>query len=252
MSRALESISEQRLLKLTELLQKLHCEEVLLDKNLSKNEFIQRTLFVDQALTHSSAKAKYNYEDLEFFGDAVLRLAATEFLEKYYPNVKLGKKSELRAHIVSDKFLQKVGQHFNISAYTSKSHKLEKAALAKIETDATEALIGAMYKCLNSTTIIHQWLIPSWQSEIKKFTNQPFSFNCKSGLQEWSQAQDLGLPIYVTEEQSKNHGHPERFRSVVRVKDRIESQGTGKSRKEAEEQAACKALKELNQDPAVI
>ena len=55
----------------------------------------------NQAFIHSSKEKIYNYETLEFFGDAVLRLAASNFIEKKYPQMSVGERSELRAQIVS-------------------------------------------------------------------------------------------------------------------------------------------------------
>jgi len=63
----------------------------------------------NQALTHSSDNKIINYEKLEFFGDAVLRLAASNFIEKKYPQMSVGERSELRAQIVSDEWLTKLG-----------------------------------------------------------------------------------------------------------------------------------------------
>ena len=68
----------------------------------------------NQALTHSSDDKKINYEKLEFFGDAVLRLAASNFIEKNYPQMSVGERSELRAQIVSDEWLTKLGKRWAI------------------------------------------------------------------------------------------------------------------------------------------
>ena len=64
----------------------------------------------NQALTHSSGDQTINYEKLEFFGDAVLRLAASNFIETNYPQISVGESSELRAQIVSDEWLTKLGK----------------------------------------------------------------------------------------------------------------------------------------------
>ena len=59
----------------------------------------------NQVFIHSSENKIINYEKLEFFGDAVLRLAASNFIEKKYPQMSVGERSELRAQIVSDEWL---------------------------------------------------------------------------------------------------------------------------------------------------
>ena len=68
----------------------------------------------NQALIHSSEDKILNYEKLEFFGDAVLRLAASKFIEKKYPQMSVGERSELRSQIVSDEWLTKLGVKIDI------------------------------------------------------------------------------------------------------------------------------------------
>ena len=53
----------------------------------------------NEALTHSSANKIFNYEKLEFFGDAVLRLSASDFIERTYKSMSVGSRSELRSQI---------------------------------------------------------------------------------------------------------------------------------------------------------
>ena len=64
-----------------------------------KTKDISVIQYFNQALTHSSDNKILNYEKLEFFGDAVLRLAASNFIEKKYPKMNVGERSELRAQI---------------------------------------------------------------------------------------------------------------------------------------------------------
>ena len=68
----------------------------------------------NQAFIHSSEDKIKNYEKLEFLGDAVLRLAASNFIEKQYPQMNVGERSELRAQIVSDEWLTKLGEKIEI------------------------------------------------------------------------------------------------------------------------------------------
>jgi ribonuclease-3 len=56
---------------------------------------------LDEALTHTSAGLVIHHERLEFLGDAVLRLAASEFLERHYPQLSVGQSSALRAQLVT-------------------------------------------------------------------------------------------------------------------------------------------------------
>ena len=75
-----------------------------------RTENISLIKVFNQALIHSSGDKIINYEKLEIFGDAVLRLAASNFIETKYPQMSVGERSELRAQIVSDEWLTKLGK----------------------------------------------------------------------------------------------------------------------------------------------
>ncbi|BEV35522.1 ribonuclease III [Synechococcus sp. M16CYN] len=200
---------------------------------------------VDQALTHISADRNKNFERLEFIGDAVLRLAATEFIDRHYPNISVGSCSSLRAQLVSDRWLAQMGDRLKLDSLLILGTKAlgDSAARARLRTDATEALIGAIYAGSKSNLEpIHRWLTPYWQQTTVEVLEAPHHFHGKTILQEWSQAQGLGLPNYITDEQSSHHGDPERFHSEVRVGKRLRAEGLGRSRKEAEQNAASAAV----------
>ena len=72
---------------------------------------------VDQALTHVSSGRARNLERLEFLGDAVLRLAATEFIDRHHANLAVGACSNLRAQLVSDRWLADVGATLAIETH---------------------------------------------------------------------------------------------------------------------------------------
>ena len=65
---------------------------------------------LDLALTHSTMSAENNYEQLEFVGDAVVKLASAEFLLKRFPDLKVGDFTALRSQLVSDRSLSEVAQ----------------------------------------------------------------------------------------------------------------------------------------------
>ena len=64
-------------------------------------------VLVDQAMTHVSSGRARNLERLEFLGDAVLRLAATEFIDRHHADLTVGACSNLRAQLVSDRWLRR-------------------------------------------------------------------------------------------------------------------------------------------------
>jgi len=89
-----------------------------LDQKFQKEftiEKIKNILYINESLTHSSANREINYENLEFLGDAVLRLIASDFIKNKYPYMQVGERSELRAHLVSDQWLEEVGKKIEIN-----------------------------------------------------------------------------------------------------------------------------------------
>ena len=216
-------------------------------KELNSSQLLS---LVDEALIHVSAGRRKNFERLEFLGDAVLRLAATEFIDQYYPDLSVGRCSSLRAQLVSDRWLAQLGEKLQLDSFLVLGPKAlgDAVARATLHADATEALIGAIYSgCGNNLAPIHQWLTPHWQQTTANVFATPHLFNGKSILQEWSQAEGLGLPNYITTEQSCRHGDPERFKSHVQVGTQLDADGFGRSRKDAEQNAAAKAMQKLQE-----
>ncbi len=194
----------------------------------------------NQALTHSSYDKIRNYEILEFFGDAVLRLAASNFIEKSYPQMSVGERSELRAQIVSDEWLTKLGRKIGVEKLILKGPKSLNDENSKntIIGEATEALIGAIYNCFNSIEEVNLWLNDIWEEDSEIFLKAPYKFKSKTVLQEWCQNKGSSLPVYKIIELSKKNGDPKRFSCDIFIDGLKESSGYGKSHKQAETNAA--------------
>tara|TARA_Y100001968_G_scaffold91610_1_gene82417 strand:+ start:113 stop:859 length:747 start_codon:yes stop_codon:yes gene_type:complete len=214
------------------------------------NKKIKNLLFINESLTHSSANSEVNYENLEFLGDAVLRLLASDFIKDRYPLMLVGERSELRSHLVSDKWLEQVGEKIKIKSVLIIGNKAlkDKSAQATIQAEATEALIGALYESLTSLDPIKNWLIPFWEDKSKEVLADPHKKNYKSALQEWSQSKGLSIPKYKTTEIDNKHDNPKRFFCTVYIKNHSLAEGWGKSMKQAEKDAANKALDCLIKD----
>ncbi len=204
----------------------------------------------DEALTHTSGNKIINYEKLEFFGDAVLRLAASNFIENNYKNMKVGVRSELRSQIVSDEWLTKLGKKINIEKVIIKGAKAVRDENSKdtIIGEATEALIGAIYKCFNSISEINLWLDELWEKDSEEILKAPHKFNAKSILQEWCQKKGLNLPIYRITEISKNHGDLRRFSCEIYINGSKKAASFGPSHKKAEKNAAFDLIEQFISD----
>ena len=201
---------------------------------------------LQEALTHTSSGLNPHHEQLEFLGDAVLRLTASEFIASVYPHMPVGERSTLRAQLVSDRWLADLGANIEIEHWWRIGPKAsgDSTAAATIRAELSEALIGALYR-INGLTAVHRWLTPHWQRSSEAVLSDPHRGNYKSALQEWSQGEGLGLPNYTSEEISQRHGDPRRFRCSVNLPPQLAAEGWGHSRREAEQQAARAALDQL-------
>ena len=206
-----------------------------------------------EALTHSSANKIINYEKLEFFGDAVLRLSASEFIDKKYLNMSVGKRSELRALLVSDEWLTQLGKKIEIEEVIIKGPKAmgDQNSRDTIIAETTEALIGAIYKCFNSIKEVNIWLDDFWKKDAELFLKAPYKFNAKSALQEWCQSKGFNLPIYKINEVSKNHGDPKRFSCKIYINGSKEAFCFGSSHKKAEKKAAALLIEKIYKDERI-
>ena len=206
---------------------------------------------LSQALTHTSANQEANHEELEFLGDAVLRLTCAEFLEENNPKLRVGERSAFRAQLVSDRWLAELAAELELDGLIlqGSATAADTTARATVRAECCEALVGAVYLAWGGADgglhAVRQWLDPHWQRSCLELSEDPHRHNWKSALQELTQAQKAGLPVYATSEESKNHGDPRRFRSEVSIKDQQHGTGWGPSRRLAEQEAARAALEQF-------
>ena len=203
------------------------------------------------ALTHTSAGLEVNHEELEFLGDAVLRLACAEFLEENNPKLSVGERSAFRAQLVSDRWLAELAAELQLDGLIKQGSATaaDTTARATVRAECCEALVGAVYLAWGGADgglhAVRQWLDPQWQRSCLELASDPHRHNWKSALQELTQAQQAGLPSYTTTEENSNHGDQRRFRSVVSVNAKEQGRGWGPSRRLAEQDAAREALEQL-------
>lgn len=199
---------------------------------------------LDLALTHPSISKQDNYEQLEFLGDAVVRLAASEVLLETYPDAPVGEFAAVRSILVSDRLLADFAQLYGLDRYllVSASTAGDKAGEASRLADAFEAILGALYLSTQTTELVRPWLDPLLKDKAIEIRNDPALYNYKDALQEWTQGQHKCLPQYRVRETGKSHGDPHRFTAEVWLRERRLGQGTGRSKKAAEQAAAKQAF----------
>ena len=239
-------ITNERIKNIIYFLRSLKIQTNRFQKSLDEKD-LEMIKIINESLTHSSADKVLNHEKLEFFGDAVLRLSASEFIDNNFKNMPIGDRSELRAQIVSDEWLTKLGKKINLYKVIIIGPKAIGDRFSKdtIIAETLEALIGAIYKCFNSIQEINLWLDPYWKKDSELILKAPYKFNAKTSLQEWCQKRGYGLPEYKIKEISKTHGDPNRFSCELFIKGEMQATSLGQSHKKAEKLAAKKAIEKL-------
>ena len=199
---------------------------------------------LDLALTHPSISVEANYEQLEFVGDAVVRLATSEFLFETYPNALVGEFAAIRSVLVSDRTLAQLAQIYGLERYllVSSSAASDKAGETSRLADAFEAVLGALYLSTHTLELVRPWLDPQLQQLTAEIRKDPARQNYKDALQEWTQAHYKILPEYRLKEISSLHNDDQRFTAEVWLQNRRLGEGKGRSKKAAEQAAAKQAF----------
>ena len=199
-----------------------------------------------QALTHRSYGA-LNNERLEFLGDSVLNCSVARALYDAFPDLPEGSLSRLRANLVRQETLAEIaatlrlGDSLRLGEGELKSGGFRRPSIL---ADALESLIGAIFIDAGfgpASAAVRRLLAP----HIAAIDPQASGKDAKTSLQEWLQGRREPLPEYrllATEGQA----HEQEFVVECRLKDeRHVSQGRGKSRRAAEQEAAQAMLRWL-------
>ncbi|MGA1474139.1 MAG: ribonuclease III [Prochlorothrix sp.] len=223
---------------------------------LSQSQLIQWPP-LDLALIHPTASAQSNYEQLEFVGDAVVRLATAEFLRHTYPEARVGELAAVRSVLVSDRTLAQIARVYNLDRYLIKSNSAshDQTGVNTRLADALEAVMAAFYLSSQDLSLVHPWLDPHLLPLAEAIRTDPARQNYKAALQEWSQANLKERPTYQVTETDPTHDAPERFTAEVWLQGRCLGSGTGRSIKAAQQAAARQAFFQVNppqSDPAVL
>ena len=199
---------------------------------------------LDLALIHPSFSPDANYEQLEFVGDAVVRIAASELLFEIHPNSPVGEFAAIRSVLVSDRILAEVAQSYGLGRYLLVSHSAaaDPTGLSSRLADAFEAVLGALYLSTHNLKLVRPWLDPHFRQLAIEIRQDPARQNYKDALQEWTQSHYKMLPDYRITETSSVHDDTERFTAEVWVKNERLGEGKGRSKKAAEQAAAKQAF----------
>lgn len=199
------------------------------------------------ALTHRSFGTPNN-ERLEFLGDGILDCVIAAALYHRFPNLPEGDLSRLRANLVRQESLHRLAQQLEIGKTLRLGEgelKSGGATRPSILADALEAIFGAIYldAGFDTASSAISRLYAPMLDELKP---GQFQKDAKTRLQEWLQGRKKPLPRYVLLETS-GAAHEQSFVVACEIdQPALRTQGTGSSRRIAEQNAAEAALKALN------
>ena len=195
-----------------------------------------------KSITHKSFNPIDNYEKLEFLGDRILGFVISKKLIELYPNEKEGVLDKKLASLVNKNKCLEVAKIIGLEKFifvgnNNSNTKVEN----KIIADSIEALIGAIYY-EKGFEISEKFILSKW----KKFINlsEVTVVDSKTKLQEHSLKKFKSLPIYKLIS-SSGPRHKPKFIVSVKIKDTKIYEGSGDSKKKAEQNAAKKLLDNL-------
>jgi len=198
------------------------------------------------SFTHDNEMAyACNYERLEFLGDAVLKIIASKYLFDKYPDYNEGQLTQIRSIIVSDVFLAQLAGNINLEDFLRLGVDFNNAQAipSSIIACAYEGLLGALYLTADFKSITN-FLVRQFEGAIDDVVENTSFYNAKARLQEYTQSRYKALPKYTVK---CEHGpeHDKTFEIEVSYNEESTAVGTGKTKKEAQQNAAMAACKQL-------
>ena len=204
---------------------------------------------LQKALTHTSYAYENNVESnekLEFLGDSILEFISSKYLYQSYPELKEGEMTKVRATVVCEKSLYKIAKLHNFSDFLNLGKSEQKTGgnqRPAILADSVEAVIAAIYLD-GGIEPSEKFIIENLKEEIKIASKNVGDKDYKTVLQEKLQIHgDVKIEYSIIQETGPDHDKT--FEAEVKCDGRILASGKGKSKKEAQMQAAKKALENL-------
>lgn len=210
-------------------------------------KFNNKKLF-EQAFTHRSflneTKEKLSSnERLEFLGDSIISFIISDYLYKKYPQYNEGILTNIRSLLVNTKSLAELAKELGFGKYLKLSKGEEDSKGRQNQSllaDCFESFVGALYLD-QGIKVVTSFLETSLIVKVEEITKNKSFKDPKSLLQEYVQAKRQSSPMYKVLEES-GPAHARSFKIGAYVDGKSVGEGLGKSKREAEENAAEKAL----------
>lgn len=220
--------------------------EKILDYRFKNKNLLQEAFTHKSYLNESKRQEGRDNERLEFLGDAVLDLVISEQLMIQNPLFPEGDLSKMKSKMVSERALERVSRRMNLGKFLflGKGEELtggrEKASLL---ADSLEAIIAAIY-IDGGFASAKRFTMLAFSPEFESLDQSKELQDFKTELQEYCQREFDTLPKYnVLKEIGPDH--KKIFEVEISIKGKLLGSGKGRSKKEAEQQSARKALEKL-------
>ncbi len=197
-----------------------------------------------KSLTHKSYDKENNNEKIEFLGDRVLGLVMAKKLLEIYPDEKEGILDKKFAALVNKKTCLKVANKLELHKYVLTNKKINRNIVIedKVLADSCEALIGSIYLD-KGFAIVEKFILEFWSDHIKNSIIT--QIDAKTKLQEFSLKKFKKLPVYKIISNTGPRQKP-LFKVGVKLTNTKLHIAEGKSKKDAEQNAAILCLKNTN------
>lgn len=202
------------------------------------------------ALTHTSYAYEHKVqsnEKLEFLGDSILEFISSKYIYNNYTNLKEGEMTKVRATVVCEDSLYEIAKKHNFSdfLYVGRSEQISKGNKKKaILADSVEAVIAAMYFD-SGLEQCQKFIVDNLKEAVEIATKNVGIKDHKTILQEILQVNgNIKIEYNIIKETGPDHNKS--FTAEVRVNNKRLATGTGKTKKQAEMNAADKAIKGMN------
>lgn len=207
----------------------------------------------DELLTVALTHRSYSYENgglptnerLEFLGDAVLGVVITETLYRTHPDLQEGRLAKLRASVVNMHALAGVGRAVGLGAQLRLGRGEELTGgrdKSSIVADAVEAIIGAVY-IQHGLEVARGVVLRLFADLLVAAPQLGAGLDWKTSLQELAASRGLGVPEYRVSEEGPDHAKV--FAARVLLSGAARGTGSGRTKKEAEQNAAAAAYTTL-------
>lgn len=206
-------------------------------------------LLLKNALTHTSYANENNVksnEKLEFLGDSILEFISSKYIYTKYPNLKEGEMTKVRADVVCERSLYKVALKHNFSdfLFIGKSQIINKGnERPSILADSIEAVIAAIYFD-SGLEAAEKFIVENLKDYIETASKHVGMKDHKTVLQEKLQVHgDVKIKYDIIKESGPDHDKT--FTARVSLNGKVLAEGNGRTKKEAEMEAAKKALENM-------